>query len=613
MASKIQANISGHRSSTVWLLLLTASSVTLYFNPRIQDPFATPKLIIVLLMSAWLIGHLIYGYKKAPLQLKSQEFITLLILGLFLLSMIVAFYFSENKITALIGETQRRTGLLTYVALGIIFLFASRSINYYYSIRLIKVATVTGFTLSCYGIIQMTGNDPIAWNNPYNAIITTLGNPNFAAAALAIFALISMFSLVVEGVSRSYKIFSVITVVMSFVAIYNSQSRQGLMTFLVGFIFYLSVYLYFKFSRIKIVVVVVSLLISLFLVFGMLQKGPLSPFLYKESVSIRGYYWRAAFEMFNDHLFFGVGLDSYAGFFKEYREIEYALKYGYEITNSNAHNVILQLFSTGGLFVGSLYLILIFYIIFIGLKLVKNTSNDTQKVILLLLAAWIAFQSQAFISIDNLGISIWGWLIGGALLGLSQHYDSGTLIGDRSFRVNRQNKVNLFQPFISSVFLVPSIMVSIYLYQADSDTYSVRSLANLSQSGDIMKKYIVELESNPLVDPFYKFESYQILARSGFAPEASDKIRILLSTDPKNLNYLEWLALYEQDLGNYNFAITHRTQIVQFDPWNAQNYLYLGVLYKQIGDSENRVKMLNKILSFAENTDISKLARTELA
>jgi tetratricopeptide (TPR) repeat protein len=156
-------------------------------------------------------------------------------------------------------------------------------------------------------------------------------------------------------------------------------------------------------------------------------------------------------------------------------------------------------------------------------------------------------------------------------------------------------------------------MVSIYLYQADSDTFSVRSLANLTQSGDIMKKYIAELESNPLADPFYKFESYQILAKSGFAPEASDKIRILLNTDPKNLNYLEWLALYEQGLGNYNSAITHRKQIGQFDPWNAQNYLNLGVLYKQIGDSENKVKMLNKVLSFAENTEISKLARTELA
>ncbi len=612
MASKIQTEANRTSYSAVRLLFLTALTVTLYFNPRVNDPFSVPKLIIILLASTWLLGHLVYGYKKAPIKLKSQEFTTLLILGLFLLSMTAAFYFSENKLTALFGETQRRTGLLNYIALGIIFLFASRSLDYYYSIKLIKVAIITGLSLSCYGLIQMTGNDPIDWNNPYNAIITTLGNPNFAAAALAIFALISVSSLVVQDISKTYKILSATTLLFSLVAIYNSQSRQGFITFLVGLIFYSSVYLYFRFSRIKIVVVVISLFISLFLLFGMLQKGPLSPFLYKESVSVRGYYWRAALEMFKDYPLFGVGLDSYAWYFKEYREVDYVLKYGYEITNSNAHNVILQLFATGGIFVGTFYLILISYVTFTGLKLVKITSNDRQKVALLLLSAWIGFQAQAFISIDNLGTSIWGWLIGGSLLGLYKHHDIGTRTSDKLFRNKRQNEIDLLRTFLSTVFLVPSIVISAYLYQADSDTFSIRSIAGSTQSGDIMKKYIAELEGNPLADPFYKFDSYQILARSGFAPEASEKIQILLNGDPKNLNYLEWLALHNQNLGNYNSAINQRKQIAHSDPWNARNYLYLGVLYKQLGDSENKLIMLNKILSFADNTDISKLARIEL-
>ncbi|MFM7984157.1 MAG: hypothetical protein ACKPKO_33010, partial [Candidatus Fonsibacter sp.] len=33
-----------------------------------------------------------------------------------------------------------------------------------------------------YGFMQHFGNDFIDWNNPYNSIILTLGNPNFSSA-----------------------------------------------------------------------------------------------------------------------------------------------------------------------------------------------------------------------------------------------------------------------------------------------------------------------------------------------------------------------------------------------------------------------------------------------
>ena len=35
------------------------------------------------------------------------------------------------------------------------------------------------------------------------------------------------------------------------------------------------------------------------------------------------------------------------------------------------------------------------------------------------MSAWIGFQAQSLISIDNIGIAVWGWLLGGAIIGLS--------------------------------------------------------------------------------------------------------------------------------------------------------------------------------------------------
>jgi Flp pilus assembly protein TadD len=63
---------------------------------------------------------------------------------------------------------------------------------------------------------------------------------------------------------------------------------------------------------------------------------------------------------------------------------------------------------------------------------------------------------------------------------------------------------------------------------------------------------------------------------------------------------------------NFKEAINYRNKIAVLDPWNANNYLDLGVLYKTIGDEENSLLMLNKIKQFAQNTSVYDLAVSKL-
>lgn len=600
------------KPSAVQLLLLTPLIVTLYFNTRAQDPFNTPKLIILLLISAWLLGHLLVSYKKISPDLISKDFEIILVI-IFLVSMFVAFFFSEVKITALIGDNLRRLGVLTYTAMAVILLLAARAMTFYIALKWIKIAVITGFLSSIYGIIQMTGNDPVAWNNPYNAIITTMGNPNFASAAMACFSLIAFFSLFISSLSKSFRFFSAITILLSLIAIYTSQSRQGIITLVIGIIFYFGVFILLNFPKYKFLTLFVLITTSYLLIAGMLQKGPLAAYLYKESVSVRGYYWRAAVEMFKENPLFGVGLDNYGGFFKQYREAEYVTKYGFDITSSNAHNVILQLFSTGGLFVGFSYCALLAYTFFIGLKLVKNTTGELQKISLLFLSAWIGFQAQAFISIDNMGLTIWGWVIAGSIFGLlKSQYFSNPLAAD-NLKASAAKKIRLDQTLASSFILIPSLMASVYLWQAESDAFSIRSLQGLTQYKDVLYRYVEELEQNPLGDPFYKFEAYRLLAESGDVQNSIPKIRMLLENEPRNLFYLQWLAWFEQEQRNYTSAMQIRKQITVLDPWNAQNFLDLGLLYKQIGDTQGMNQILQKILSIPSGKILVDTARTELA
>ena len=71
--------------------------------------------------------------------------------------------------------------------------------------------------------------------------------------------------------------------------------------------------------------------------------------------------------------------------------------------------------------------------------------------------------------------------------------------------------------------------------------------------------------------------------------------------------------MYQQNQGDFNSAILLRREIAKYDPWNAKNFFELGILYKQSGDSMNKSKMLEKIISIADGTEISSLAKIELS
>jgi hypothetical protein len=256
------------------------------------------------LISGWLSGHLINSYRQSRVTKKTSDLTTFILSVFFLIALLISTLLTDVKIVGFIGESQRRNGFLQYFALTVILLYSSRSINFKYSVRVLKVGILTGLVLSAYGIMQITGRDFISWNNPYNSMISTVGNPNFASAILAILSLLALFSLFLRQISIYYKLMAIFVIFMSLTAIIKSQSRQGLMVLLFSILFYVAVFIYLSRPKFRIFAVSTSIFISVLAILGMLQKGPLASILYKESVSIRGYYWRAGIEMLQERPFF---------------------------------------------------------------------------------------------------------------------------------------------------------------------------------------------------------------------------------------------------------------------------------------------------------------------
>ena len=617
MSGKNRQNLVDKSSNSVWFLIWGVAAVTLFLKTDFYDPFNSAKLILLLLLSGWIFGHLVNSYKKNPINRKSQEFISTIIILSFIFFLLVSTIFTEVFIVGLLGDTQRRNGFLAYLGLSIIFLYSARTIRFFNVLRIYKVAILIGLVLSCYGLMQINGKDFIKWSNPYNAMISTLGNPNFASATLAILSLLALYGIFLKDLPVIYKLIGVVFIIISLIDIVSSDSRQGLLVIFFSLLVYVSIYLYYKSRKIGFLVMFVSAFSGALAVAGMLQKGPLTSLLYKDSVSVRGYYWRAGIEMFKSDPLTGVGVDRYGAYFKEFREVGYPLKYGYEITSSNAHNTFIQLFATAGIFVGMLYLILIGFVLFFGIKLLRKSNREEQKITLGLFSAWIGFQAQSLISIDNIGISVWGWLLGGAIIGLSNRINENLKESEiQQVRVNNANNVqiNLFQPTISALVLVPVIVFSSFFYKSESNLFFLAGITvpSSSQNREPVRDYANKVINNPLSDPFYKYRAAYFLLDMGYTSEAYSTVLSSHEDDPINPDYLRGLASFEESKQNIQNAISVRNKISSTDPWNADNYLKLLMLYKQNGDLVNANAMKDKILSFASNTDMAKAASEAL-
>lgn len=600
---------AGSNLSEQWVLVLGASLITLYFNSKIQDPFNSPKLWLLVLLSAWLSGHLATNLKSLYKYYKTELFAVLL----FLLSGFISLVLTNPIYIGFFGETQRRNGFLSYLCLAIVFMASLLKFKFEFTSRFSIVVIFTGAILSIYGLMQISGLDFVSWNNPYNAVISTVGNPNFAAAIMAIMATLNFGFAVDSKANKLQRLLHVFVFSLSLLAIIKSDARQGLISLAIGVGTITIVYIHSKSRNLGWASGALAALVGILAIFGMLQKGPLTSLLYKESVSVRGHYWRAGLDMLKENFFFGVGQDRYGAYFKLFREPSYSLKYGFDITSSNAHNTPIQLFATGGLFFGLLYLIIVGLVLKAGMIGIKKSIGQKRILITTIFAGWLAYQAQSLISIDNLGISIWGWLLSGLVIALSSNIVSPeNSIAQEKLRL--KNEIKLAQPLISGSITLLAILLVATLYKGEDAMFQTRIRFNPqdANSKDLILEYSSKTLETPLIEPAYKVASMNYLAAAGFTEKALEELNKQLKYDPRNLDVLNPIAELNERLGRVPEAIVARELIYGLDPWNTRNLLQLGREYKYLGNIEKMLDAKKRILDFDRSSKESVAAQAEL-
>ena len=395
----------------VWALV----SVTLVVTPLWSlDPINPIKMLAVSAIGFMGLGALLAN--RGALQLGRYKVPLIVIGGFVAWQMIVVVANGGQWHQQIFGTTGRNTGLITYVAFSILFVVSMVASTSSFLSRFFLSSLVVGMASLGYGAIQAVGADPFAWTTEYSPVFGFLGNPNFQSSLLGILGVVVFSQTLSRDVALKIKFAYLIYLLVTIYVINETNSQQGFLVLLSGSGVALGIYVKQRSRLLGYSYLVFSLICFVVVLVGTLNKGPLASVLYKDSVTYRGDYWRAGWKMTVENPIFGVGLDSYGDWYRRSRTLEATLRRGPDAISNAAHNVFLDFSAYGGLPLVLLYIILMALVVIAAIKVVQRSQSYNPGFVGLL-GAWVAFQAQSIISINQIGLALWGWILSGLIIG----------------------------------------------------------------------------------------------------------------------------------------------------------------------------------------------------
>ncbi|CAN1644213.1 hypothetical protein MCERH3_00057 [Candidatus Nanopelagicaceae bacterium] len=524
------------------LLLIGPAFVSLFLILNsVSDPVNAPKMAVLGSVGfAFIALFLVSCIRRTWMESK----FLLLAVGVFILAMVNSVINSDSPLTQnLYGVYGRNTGLVAYVSLVFVMLGALQARR----LRSFEVLIYGFFTVGIVNILYcawvLAFGDFIPWNNPYESILGLFGNPNFVSAYLGMF-ISGLFAFVaLRKLAIWMKVSALIILMTAFFEIIKSHSIQGIaVTFFgLGLVAFFVVRAKTK-SQIPVLIYSISFVfLGVLAILGTLQTGPLS-FIYKKSVSLRGSYWKAGINMGNSHPLTGVGMDSYGDSYKAARPpVALIDTPGPKVISNSAHNVFLDIFAFGG------WPLFIAYMAILGFALssiirILRTSRAYEPIFVTLTVIWATYVLQSVISINQIGLAVWGWVTSGALIAyeiLSRKSDgvpeSKNLLSNK--RITRQNEEFVTPNLIAGIGLLIGFFVALPPLSGDVKWKSALDSKNITK----VEAAMVPSYLNP-ASSFRYGSVVSLLSENGFNDAAYKYAKIAVEYNPDFSD--AWRQLY---------------------------------------------------------------------
>jgi len=280
--------------------------------------------------------------------------------------------------------------------------------------------------------------------------------------------------------------------------------------------------------------------------------------------------------MGNAHPFSGVGMDSYGDNYRLFRSINAAV-----ITSNStadaAHNVFIDFFASGGWPLLFSYLLILF-IALIAIVKVTLRSRTYDPSFVAIVSVWMCYQSQSIVSINQIGLAVWGWVLTGALIGYerasrnwkqdSREFDeNGRNVNSTSRKKEKSKAKDIEQGFtpglVGAIGITIGTIVSLPPYTSDLNWRSSINNLNLQTiEQDLGATYFTPTNSFQLVRSGMLFEANKLYDLSyRFAKRA-------VEFNPNN--FASWQLLLSVTNATLEDKIQATANMKRLDPLNPQ-------------------------------------------
>jgi O-antigen ligase len=548
------------------LLAWGGALVALLVTDRISlDPVNVGKMLALTVFGGALLALLL---TRAKVIFIGSRFLAMVLAAIFFAFSASIILSNNSWERGFFGAYGRNTGLLTYVALSV-FLFSSSVIrNSSNVMKILNALFLVGSLNLAYNLLVVFGTDIFTWQNPYGTPIGTFGNPNFIASFMGIFITglvgYSVFCLN----SSKQRLIYLLQIPLALFIIYKSGALQGYLVSLLGCTLVAAFYLWFKLKS-KILFYAFCLLAmtsGIVGILGILQRGPLSSILYKPSVSFRGEYWAAGINMGLDKPFLGQGLDSYGTYYRLFREPSALISPGPNTVTDTAHNVFIDIFSGTGFIGLTLYLVIIGLVLRSSFMVTKQMKSP-DGIFIALFTSWVCYQAQSVISINQIGLAVWGWILAGLLIGYPQLNARSNIesieVKSQAKKKNKNKEPNVVSAGTAvSIFFGAIVAIFVALPPFVTDA-KMRSALDENNADGVK----AQVSAFP-IDTLRVNRGAVALARGGMTELAREATQIAISKYPDD--FAGWFTLYELTPAADPQRAVIKAKLHEIDPLNPE-------------------------------------------
>lgn len=574
----------------------------------IFDPFAAAKSFVIVTGAVALLGYSTMDI----LQSRSLVFAGirrnfLILISLFIGLFLVRAITTTDTNGAFYGVVGRSSGFLTYFGYCLLFILSMSYLSLNNFKLLVRAMLIAGFMGSFYSLLEKLNIDPWRIESVYNGTSSLFGNPNFSGAFLSLSVIVCIWILTDRSMVKDRWLAGA-TLPLAIYGVYTSKALQGIISIIIGLLILTLIKLFQVMRSSGIIGLVSAAAIGFFGLLGSLNLGPLSTFLYKGSVAERGDMWRTAISMLKEHPLWGVGIERYGSYFREYRDLKQSLRGGSDVFSDNAHNVVLHLMATGGIFLGALYLAIVIGVFVVGIRALVTSRNEKRSLLGVALAIWIPIQAQNTISVDNPSVFVWNWILGGAIIALATQEENQHITKNekKSSKASKSGSsaAHAFAPVLTLCFILASLTFTLKPLIAQKSFQFAFHLGIDSEQPETLKNKVAALVKAENQDPgnatWPRLSANSLFIDQAW-PEVVSAAQRAVDKDPSDWVSWWFMASAYEKAGEFTKAIPARLKTIELDPLNTAVLLELAKDQKAVGDLVGLAATKAKVVSINPN------------